>query len=86
MEKKKLATVWLGGCSGCHMSLLDIDERILEVAKLADIVKCPVVDGKELPEVDIHWWKVPLPAMNTSMRSSISANNPKYWLHWAIVP
>lgn len=53
MNKKKLATVWLGGCSGCHMSLLDIDERILEVAKLADIVKSPVVDGKELPEVDI---------------------------------
>lgn len=52
-KKKKLATVWLGGCSGCHMSLLDIDERILEVAKLADIVKSPVVDGKEFPEVDI---------------------------------
>ena len=53
MVKKKIATVWLGGCSGCHMSLLDIDERILEVARLADIVKCPVVDGKELPAVDI---------------------------------
>jgi len=53
MDKKKIATVWLGGCSGCHMSLLDIDERILEVAKLADIVKCPIVDGKEMPEVDI---------------------------------
>ncbi|MCO5290382.1 MAG: hypothetical protein M9959_01455 [Chitinophagaceae bacterium] len=53
MNKKKLATVWLGGCSGCHMSLLDIDERILEVAKLADIVKSPVVDGKDFPEVDI---------------------------------
>ena len=35
------------------MSLLDIDERILEVAKLADIVKCPIVDGKEFPEVDV---------------------------------
>ena len=53
MNKKKLATVWLGGCSGCHMSLLDIDERILELVKLADIVKSPIVDGKELPEVDI---------------------------------
>jgi len=53
MSKKKLGTVWLGGCSGCHMSLLDIDERILDVAKLADIVKCPIVDGKEFPEVDI---------------------------------
>lgn len=53
MSKKKIATVWLGGCSGCHMSLLDIDERILDVAKLADIVKSPIVDGKEMPEVDI---------------------------------
>lgn len=51
--KKKIATVWLGGCSGCHMSLLDIDERILDVAKLADIVKCPLVDGKKLPDVDV---------------------------------
>lgn len=53
MSKKRLATVWLGGCSGCHMSLLDIDERILDVAKLADIVKSPIVDGKEFPQVDI---------------------------------
>ena len=53
MSKKKIATVWLAGCSGCHMSLLDIDERILEVAKLADIVKSPIVDGKEFPEVDV---------------------------------
>ena len=53
-SKKKIATVWLGGCSGCHMSLMDIDERILDVAKLADIVKSPIVDGKEFPEgVDI---------------------------------
>ena len=53
MDKKKLATVWLGGCSGCHMSLLDMDERLLDLAALADIVKCPVVDGKELPPVDL---------------------------------
>lgn len=53
MSKKKLATVWLAGCSGCHMSLLDIDERLLDVAKLADIVKSPIVDRKEFPEVDI---------------------------------
>jgi len=53
MTKKKLATVWLGGCSGCHMSLLDIDERILEVVKLADIVKCPIVDTKEFPQADV---------------------------------
>lgn len=51
--KKKIATVWLAGCSGCHMSLLDIDERILDVVKLADIVKSPIVDGKEFPECDV---------------------------------
>ena len=49
MSKKKLATVWLGGCSGCHMSLLDIDERILDVAKLADIALA--VDVDEDPDV-----------------------------------
>ncbi len=71
-SKKKIATVWLGGCSGCHMSILDIDERILDVAKLADIVKSPIVDGKEFPEgVDIaivegsvtsdeHWHEIKL--------------------------
>jgi NAD-reducing hydrogenase small subunit len=53
MDKKKLATIWLGGCSGCHMSLLDMDERILDLAAIADIVKCPVVDGKTLPPVDL---------------------------------
>jgi len=53
MEKKRLATVWLGGCSGCHMSLLDIDERILDIAKLADIVKCPLVDCKDFPLADV---------------------------------
>ncbi len=53
MSKKTLATVWLGGCSGCHMSLLDIDERIFDVAALADIVKCPLVDGKEFSQVDV---------------------------------
>ena len=32
MSKKKIATVWLDGCSGCHMSFLDIDERLLALA------------------------------------------------------
>jgi NAD-reducing hydrogenase small subunit len=53
MTRKKIATIWLGGCSGCHMSLLDIDERLLDVAQLADIVKSPVVDQKSFPAVDI---------------------------------
>ena len=51
--KKKVATVWLGGCSGCHMSFLDMDERLLEIVQLADIVRSRVVDPKELPSVDV---------------------------------
>ena len=50
MSKIKLATVWLDGCSGCHMSLLDIDDGILAVARKADLVYGPLVDAQEFPE------------------------------------
>src|SRR3984957_15905788 len=54
MSKLRLATVWLDGCSGCHMSFLDMDERLLELAQVVDLVYSPVVDTKEFPEnVDI---------------------------------
>lgn len=55
MTKPRLATAWLDGCSGCHMSLLDMDERLLEVAERADIVYSPpLVDTKEFPhDVDV---------------------------------
>lgn len=50
MSKIKVATVWLDGCSGCHMSILDTDERLLELAKHISIVYGPLVDSQELPE------------------------------------
>jgi len=54
MSKKRIATVWLDGCSGCHMSFLDMDERLLEVAALAEVVYSPLVDAKEFPDdVDV---------------------------------
>jgi NAD-reducing hydrogenase small subunit len=50
----KLATVWLDGCSGCHTSLLDMDERLLEITQRAELVYGPLVDTKDFPEgVDI---------------------------------
>ena len=49
-DKITLATAWLDGCSGCHMSFLDLDERLIELAKRVDIVYSPIVDTKELPE------------------------------------
>lgn len=54
MNKLKLATVWLDGCSGCHMSFLDMDERLLELAEYVDVVYSPLVDAKKFPDgVDI---------------------------------
>lgn len=54
MSRKRLATVWLDGCSGCHMSFLDMDERLIELADKAELVYSPLVDAKEFPpDVDI---------------------------------
>jgi NAD-reducing hydrogenase small subunit len=54
MKKTRLATVWLDGCSGCHMSILDMDELILNIAKKADVVYGPLVDAQEFPKaVDV---------------------------------
>ena len=54
MKKARVATLWLDGCSGCHMSLLDIDEAIIAVAQRADIVYGPLVDAQEFPDdVDV---------------------------------
>ena len=49
-----MATVWLDGCSGCHMSFLDIDERLITLAESADLVYSPLVDAKVFPnDVDV---------------------------------
>ena len=54
MSKPTLATLWLDGCSGCHMSFLDLDEQLITLAEKADIVYCPLIDVKTFPEmVDI---------------------------------
>ena len=50
MDRLRLATVWLGGCSGCHMSFLDLDEFLIELAAKADVVFSPLIDIKEYPE------------------------------------
>ncbi len=54
MDRLRVATVWLGGCSGCHMSFLDLDEFLIDVAEKIDLVYSPVIDIKEYPEnVDV---------------------------------
>lgn len=53
-DRIRLATVWLGGCSGCHMSFLDLDEWLFDLAERAELVYSPYVDTKEYPvDVDV---------------------------------
>jgi len=52
--KTRVATVWMDGCSGCHMSFLDMDERLLALADQIEVVYSPLVDQKEFPpDVDV---------------------------------
>jgi len=54
VNKVRMATVWLDGCSGCHMSFLDMDEHLIELADKVELVYSPLVDRKIFPEdVDI---------------------------------
>lgn len=50
MKKPKIATTSLAGCFGCHMSLLDIDERILDLIEIVDFDKSPIDDFKEFTD------------------------------------
>jgi NAD-reducing hydrogenase small subunit len=45
-DKPKVATTSMCGCFGCHMSLLDIDERILKLVELVEIDRSPITDKK----------------------------------------
>jgi NAD-reducing hydrogenase small subunit len=52
--RPRIATVWMGGCSGCHMSFLDLDERLFDLAERADVVFSPLADVKDFPpDVDL---------------------------------
>jgi NAD-reducing hydrogenase small subunit len=50
MGRLRFATVWLGGCSGCHMSFLDLDEWLIDLAQQVEVVFSPLADVKEYPD------------------------------------
>jgi NAD-reducing hydrogenase small subunit len=50
MGKIKVATQWLEACAGCHMSFLDIDERVVELLKQVELTSSPITDLKHPPE------------------------------------
>ncbi len=53
MGKAKIASVWLEACAGCHMSFLDIDDRIVGLLERAELTATPITDIKEIPQVDV---------------------------------
>jgi NAD-reducing hydrogenase small subunit len=55
MGKPKVGTVWLEGCAGCHMSFLDLDERLLDVLGAVELTVSPITDYKnyEFPELAV---------------------------------
>lgn len=53
MNKVRVATAWLSGCSGCHMSFLNIDEALVDVASKVEFVRSPIVDTKEFKPCDV---------------------------------
>jgi NAD-reducing hydrogenase small subunit len=50
MGKVRIATDWLAACAGCHMSLLDIDERIVALLDHVEFTSSPVTDLKHPPK------------------------------------
>lgn len=55
MGKPKIATVWLEGCAGCHMSLLDLDADLVTVLNSVELTVTPITDFKDFnfPEVEV---------------------------------
>ncbi len=47
MPKSKLSTVWCEGCSGCHMSLLNLDEGLLKILEKIELIFSPITDFKD---------------------------------------
>ena len=50
MDKVRVATVWFSGCAGCHMSLLDIDETLIDLLDRIQFCNSPITDLKVFPE------------------------------------
>ena len=69
MSKPKVATCSLAGCFGCHMSFLDIDERILELVELVDFGPSPFNDLKQFTALS----RVAAPTQRMSASSASSA-------------
>ena len=53
MSKLKVATCSLAGCFGCHMSILDLDERLFTLVNLVEFDRSPLTDVKQIGVCDV---------------------------------
>ena len=53
MSKLKVATCSLAGCFGCHMSILDLDERLFTLVDLVEFDRSPITDVKQIGQCDV---------------------------------
>ena len=53
MAKVKVATAWLCSCAGCHMSFLDLDEVVIDLAGVLEFHASPITDIKDFTPVDV---------------------------------
>jgi len=79
MGKPKVASDWMAGCAGCHMSLLDIDERIVKLAELVDIRSTPITDLKEPDKTGVDVGILEGGINNTANEEQACARAVNYW-------
>ena len=50
-DKVKIGTMWFSGCSGCHLSIADFHESLIDVMEFADFEFSPVLMDTKYDEV-----------------------------------
>lgn len=50
MTKVKVAMDWLAACAGCEMSVLDTDERLVQLLEKIELTSTPITDLKHPPK------------------------------------
>ena len=69
MTKPKVAMDWLAACSGCEMSLLDMDERLVDLLQKIELTSCPLTDLKHPPEEGVEVGVISGAVNNTTNRA-----------------
>ncbi len=89
MAKPKISDDWLAGCAGCEMSLLDIDERIVQLVDLVNIRSTPITDMK-VPDEDGVDVGILTGAINNSYNEEVAHTHAQplqdRWWRWATAP